>query len=562
MIKVYAPGVEVEVINQVVTPPPPPPPAPPPPAPPPPTDFQQYIPWDRGDGPTRDYWSHHLLMKWKNPNVGDWIDRDGVKQGTNPYASTYVDKELVWFELDVTALINKFITTGRNKGIFLRSDKVDGVKVSGRLGFNKPELVLNGSTKPPLNAFARFSTSSSAGLDSTQSVNLVSAGAVIIHFDLKGITTPVVSAVLRLYAEDLWSGKPTITAFECDAPEIVIGSSNPVPGLAAAVGSEAALKNHPSVLRAGDFSDIRDTYKEGGTVFDTVSRSLDAETGLLVGEQLPDPDFPGTTMFRGYFRQGAWDEGDKRGSSSFKTEHMNALVSQDPMGSPSVVEEEMFARLYFYLEDDWNSVRDSNKMALGWDLRLGWWNPAAGGYWQSVTGNGGAKGDGRRRIVSKKSVAMPLSQQNEYWGHSIRMEAGKASATGNPYAALRPIQSYAYHIDQETDYGTMFRLGNVCIQKKRWFCIEQQIKMNSLTGPADSLGNREAVPDGILRTWLDGEVCDERTNLRFRRHPSMGIQGPWINWFYGGKQPSEMKMHYRMNNLVVAREYIGQRVGA
>jgi hypothetical protein len=55
-------------------------------------------------------------------------------------------------------------------------------------------------------------------------------------------------------------------------------------------------------------------------------------------------------------------------------------------------------------------------------------------------------------------------------------------------------------------------------------------------------------------------MCGEVTNLRWRRHREMGVQGPWVNWFYGGKLPTEVPMHYRMNHVVVARKYIGPRV--
>jgi hypothetical protein len=63
-----------------------------------------------------------------------------------------------------------------------------------------------------------------------------------------------------------------------------------------------------------------------------------------------------------------------------------------------------------------------------------------------------------------------------------------------------------------------------------------------------------------LRSWLDGVLISEVKGLRWRRHPEMGIQGPWINWYYGGKQPTERTMHFRMNHLAVARRYIGPRV--
>jgi hypothetical protein len=345
-----------------------------------------------------------------------------------------------------------------------------------------------------------------------------------------------------------------VEVYECDAPRIVIGGDrSPQSGLAAEAGSEVALKTHPDIITAGDFSDIV-IRQRGGSVWDMVSLA----DGSTV-EFLPDPDAPGTTMLRGRFRAGTWDQGHLRGSCTFKVETMRADPS-DPLRPPATVTEEMFARIYVYLEDDFDSVRDSNKMPIGWNLAMGYWDDANKGYWQMITG-GGVRGTGRKFFAPAKTFG--ATQPEDRWaysGHEIRMEAGKASASGNPYSDLRPVQSYVYHLDQVTAYGDMFRLGSVCIRKGRWFCMEQQIKMNSLTGAADSLGNREGVADGVLRTWVDGVLASELTNLRWRRHPQMGVQGPLVQWYYGGKQPSEVEMHFRMNHFACARRYIGPRV--
>jgi hypothetical protein len=233
----------------------------------------------------------------------------------------------------------------------------------------------------------------------------------------------------------------------------------------------------------------------------------------------------------------------------------------DPLRPPAVVEPEMYCRLYMYLEDDWRSTRDANKMAMGWNLRMGWWNDAQKGYWQSTTGNGGARGTGLKLYAPAKTLGSGQSTPRwEYQGHSIRMEAGLGVDDGNPYESMRPVQSYIYNLDQPTGYGQVARLGNAVLQRGRWHCIEQHIRINSIEGPYDDLGNGTAVADGVLRTWVDGILVSELNSLRWRRHPEMGVQGPWVNWYYGGKQATERTMHYRMNHLVVARQYIGPRV--
>jgi hypothetical protein len=515
----------------------------------------QYLVWDGGDGPNKASWSQHLQLAWKHSGVGDWIDAQGVSQGGSAFSAAPVLAQQTWVEFDVSSIVAKFVASGENKGFTLRTADRAGAKFAGRLSANPPQLVVDGQPMS-LQAFACYAAEVNGGIDSRLQVAVQATMTGIVQFDLRAVAG-VSSATLRLYCERRYSSTPTIEVYECDAPRVVVGAAEgPRVGIAMQAGSELALKAHPAVLRAGDFSDIVPT-NQGGTVFDSVAFEAGAD-GVPRVVQMPDPDFPGSTMLRGRFEAGAWDEGAKRSSCSFQTEHMRADES-DPRRPPAVIEEEMFARLYIFLEDDWNSVRDANKLAIGWDLRMGWWNPAQRGYWQSVTGNGGAPGDGRRRVVGARSPGLSSSEQYEYWGHSIRMEAGRGSTTGNPYGALRPLQSYVYNLDQPTAYGSMFRLGSACIRKGQWFCLEQQIKMNSIVGPLDAQGNGEAVADGVMRTWVDGVLASEITNLRWRRHPQMGIQGPWINWFYGGKQPSEVEMHYRMNHFAVARQYIGPR---
>lgn len=66
-----------------------------------------------------------------------------------------------------------------------------------------------------------------------------------------------------------------------------------------------------------------------------------------------------------------------------------------------------------------------------------------------------------------------------------------------------------------------------------------------------------AAPDGVLQTWLDGVLIDSRTDMRWRRHPEMGVGSPWVNWFFGGKQAANSEQHWRMGRCVLARAYIG-----
>jgi hypothetical protein len=515
-------------------------------------DARQFLTWDAGSGPSRDFWSRHLKLRWKNSSVGDWVDASGVAQGATPFVAAPVTATPGWQQFDGTTLVRQWLRSGENKGFMLRISGKSSPSLTwaGRLSANPPRLVVTMSdgrvVQCPCHAFAGFASSTTSGIDTRQQTRTSTVQSSILQFDLRALQGDVGSAAVHLHCDDKSGTSHVLQVFECDPPRFQLGADHAVPraGLAAEAGSEVALKTHPDVIRAGDFSDLGK-----GVLFDSVQLSENS-----VNQQLPDPDRPGSVMFRGSFTPLG------RGSFSGHIETMRANYG-DPLRPPAVVEEEMFARLYFFLEDDWRSTRDANKMAIGWDLRMGWWNNAQGGYWQSTTGNGGARGSGLKIYApAKRNGSSQAYDCWEYQGHSIRMEAGRGVEDGNPYEAMRPVESYAYNLDQSSDFGDMYRLGNAVIQRGRWHCIEQQIKMNSVTGPYDPAGNGQAVADGELRSWLDGVLISEVKGLRWRRHPEMGIQGPWINWYYGGKQPTERTMHFRMNHLAVARRYIGPRV--
>ena len=521
-----------------------------------PGDPPQFLSWDAGSGPNRTHWSQHLQLPWKNPTYGDWLDAAGAPQGATPYAVVSVTTAGIFYNFPITNLVKKWVVTGENRGALLRTASTSAATWSGRTASlaQRPVLVVHtttGTFNCPCLALASYAKTSSAGLDTRLRAKLAPDQAVIAQFDLRAVTGTVVDATMKLYCESKSSTAVSASVFELDPPRFQLGTGGLQiqNGVAASYPRDASLRSHPSIIRAGDFSNLAP-----GVLFDSYSFNP-AYNPYSV---LPDPDAPGTMMFRGSFNPSA--SGQARGSFTGRIETMRANYA-DPLRPPILVEEQMFCRLYIYLEDDWNSVLDSNKMAIGWDLRMGWWNDAGGGYWQSTTGNGGAPGTGMKVYApAGKNGSSQRYSRWEYQGHAVRMEAGKGVNDGNPYTHLRPLQTYAYNLDQPTAYGQMIRLGNGVIGKGRWHCIEQQIKMNSIAGPYDPLGNGVAVPDGVIRTWLDGVLCSEVTNMRWRRHRDMGVQGPWVNWFYGGKLPTEVPMHYRMNHLAVSREYIGPRI--
>jgi hypothetical protein len=571
--------------------PPAPAPEPPPapqPAPVPPGTFEpritgeeqmpQYLLDDTGNGPNYRYSCAHLGLEWLHKNVGDWLDADGLSQGPRPSATVSVPA-IGAVELDATALTRRLLENG-NQGIRLKAGGAAGVVIcDGRTGAKPPVLRVVTATgvvdcKCTASAMWTSEATGTATQDSRAKIqfdggNFHSA----LRFDLSGVIGDVERASLLLNVQARFGSGTAINAFELLARRFVMGagSAPPMLGLAARVG-EANLAGQPGVDMAGDFAGTTfDASRNTATVpklFGPVNAHPDTFVGIV-----EDVHAPGTFAWRGRFvpinRSNSSSVGtDPRRGAFDGTKALMLPDMTDPLRPAVNPVLERFYRCYILLEDDWGTVNDGNKMGLTWDLRGGWWNDA--GYWQSTTGNGGSRGDGRRVKATVNNGGI-LTPRWVHQGHMERMEAGQRPLNPFPYGDLRRPVGYNYHIDQGGPFpgGDLDPLGGVIygnvldsmITKGRPYCLEQRLRMNSVDmSVVDANGNGEAVPDGILTTWINGVMVDHRDTYRWRRHPSMGIFGVNLNWYLGGRQESFTTMHFQTNLVVLADEYIGPRV--
>ncbi len=113
-----------------------------------------------------------------------------------------------------------------------------------------------------------------------------------------------------------------------------------------------------------------------------------------------------------------------------------------------------------------------------------------------------------------------------------------------------PVGNYVYHTDiPNSVYGQHFVWeinDRGYLEKNRWYCVEMYIKLNT---PKKN--------DGILRGWIDGDPAYERTNLRFRDTPDLKIETIWLNLYHGGSPAAPSDQVMFIDNIVIAREYIG-----
>lgn len=114
-----------------------------------------------------------------------------------------------------------------------------------------------------------------------------------------------------------------------------------------------------------------------------------------------------------------------------------------------------------------------------------------------------------------------------------------------------PIGNYVYHADMKGQWGNYF-IWNTdnrgYLEKNRWYCIEMYVKMNT---PEQN--------DGILRGWVDGEPAYEKTDLRYRKTSDLKIETIWLNVYHGGFDVAPSDQVLFIDNIVVARKYIGPR---
>jgi hypothetical protein len=479
----------------------------------------QYILYDGPSGVTARYWNRALGIVWQNVG-GDWRDRNEAPQGPTPYATGTLRDGRV--HLDVTTLVRRWLVDG-NTGLFVRTNDA-ALRIAAREDPNtarRPLLAVEtdaGQVLCPSTADSSITPSTARSVGETPTL---SGGRYVMQFDLSSVKGAVQRATLTLCAVPPAGGAVQVEVMRLDAPRLLTRPGDVGrdavrrSGLAQAFPYDRGIQSHPDVLFATDFAG--ETWKTYFT--DAVSDPTFGRDPLLQSTYIRGQFIPGST-----------------GSS-------NLDYQWTAHGRPEP--EEIYFRYYVFLENDWGSLVDGNKMP-GLAGRYGIWN---GRSYTRVTGNGGERTVGDA-IVDEQG-------RRVLRGWSMRTVAYRKPNDDNPYRDLTGLITYAYHVDQRGNYGDGWRWGAACLERNRWYCIEQYAKMNTVAGPFDKNGNGTGKPDGVLRVWVDGVPVLEKTDIRFRLNRDIKINEVWLNWYHGGTRPAQAVHHWRMANVVVARSYIG-----
>ncbi len=533
--------------------PPAPPPAPTPPAPPPPPpalgNVVQYLSHDGdriGDvfgssAPTNMYWNNVLQFRWRRGEWGDWMDADQtplglMTAGARAYASLPVPAA-GRYTVAVTPLVRRWRNNGLNRGFYLRMrNNPFPVTFAGRTHATaaaQPQLVVvtdAGTYRLPARCNATWATSTTRIVSSSDLWRLSGQEPAILQFDLSQVSGNVSSATLEISSVNHEVGSTmangVVDVFEADPPSFAVPTSVPSPelGVAAAAGSFHGLASHPSVLFSDDFS------TPGWT-----------DTGWAFAPQRVANPATGTTYARGSFRAGANE------SASIRKDVVGGTGRN---GEVDVVRPELYGQYWLYLEPDFGTAGRSTAIKIpAMGVQYGWWNDV--GYWQQTTGNGGSQGTGLK-------VWNAARGKWEYQGHSIRILTGVKAEDNSAYANLFAVAFYPYNLDQNGPFPAGESWPYVALEIGSWYCIDLFIKQNSMSGAQDADGNyATAHADGELKAWVNGLPAFSKSTYRWRRHADFGVQGIWIDFYHGGIDPAPYDMHYRIDRVTLATEYIG-----
>jgi hypothetical protein len=492
--------------------------------------------------PTNTMWNLVLGFPWRRGGFGDWLDARQVEFGVDAtgavaHASVAVP-EPARYEVEVGALVQRWLTTGENRGFYLRlRDNAFPVYFAGRAASDvdaRPSLTVVTDVDTyvlPARCNASWAASTSQPISSSNQWVLSGEGPAIVQFDLATVEGAVTEATFAFtdVAHDVGSTSAlgVVDVFEADPPRFVVPDAvdGGVLGLAAEHDSFAAIAGDPDVLFSDDFA--TPGWADDGWDH-PVERAQNPETG--------------TTYARGQFVRGSNSSANLRSDVSRGTAD----------GTPDQVLEELFGQYHLFLESDFGSNIDGIKIpAMG--VQFGYWNPV--GYWQQTTGNGGSPGTGLKVWNEAQGVW-------EYQGHSVRILSGQRAADASAYGDLLALSLYPYNLDQQGPFPASESLPYVAIRRERWYAIDIHVKQNSIEPPLDADGNGQAVADGEYRVWINGYPALTRTGFRWRRHAEFGVQGLWVDFYHGGVPPAPYAMHYRIDRVTLARRYIGPQVAS
>jgi hypothetical protein len=519
--------------------------------------------WDGPSGVSKDFFNFGARLPWLNIG-GDWSDAAQVAQGSSAYATiTFATAGPA--TAMITPLVQRWYANG-NTGAYLKCT-ANAAYVATRANSSltlRPVIALRLSDSTTVQLICSASTVANLTTSyplTGQTLVVQATSAMLLRFTLPPLgTRTILSAALTLNATQIY-GATTLKVFELRPPKF-FDSGTPQLGIADRYDHDEGIASDGQVYFATQF----DEPNWQGQWF---------PIGLLASDAVVvDDDELGTPALAVHYHIGEtspcylnhmWSQKvpgvpTTNAAGTLKIYEQIPVTQYDTLNNQDCPSEVYF-RYYLKLNDDYQCDVDGKKLP-GIAGRYGYWNWSGTnkGYYQVVNGNGGSPTKGTKILQS----AYPGGFY--YSGWSMRHLAQVGPSDANPYGDRVIANTYAYHAAMTGFYGDTWRWGSpstgwINYEPERWYCIEQYVKMNTLSGPYDSLGNGVGRPDGILRGWVDGVLVIEKKDIVFRKHPAIRVDEIWLDHYHGGTTPAEAEHGFEMANLVVASAYIGPMRG-
>lgn len=610
-------SVDVRDASQASAPPPPPPPPPPDPQPATARYRDQTALLFQGSawrslparipgsadfpciyGPNAVYVDRMAGWAWDHKG-GDWLDRQGLRQGREPWAVALTERgpvDLVRrYTLDITALVRHTQAAGRWLAMLVTAGGYSRTIASRWHDTEAPLLRLtlaDGATAtlaPTLTAPAVVGTPNPSAL--------VMHAPLFVEFERPA--APVAQALLEL----------TVTAHpnQVRAPLEVWLLDPPRnlgqvrQGIAAQAGLlDAGLPEHPSVLLAHHYRDGQpqdrwimpgatnvlastnfdpalwggepDTSKlphsaQGRWVMGSQVRSMGIVTSTYVGDGF-EPLAPGVGALRAEMAAEVHADGEVVDYGGSGGANAVIFLPEEHFGRAAHLFTRYCIRLGLpdgptYRTDParrFNVYHRPNQVAPAWTDMAGKFGIVPDGQ-TSAGGTSGSAGGGQ--------------------GWTLRLAWAECDgAVGGPMeGGVRPgwhLFDFGAFNPKEHRYsgddGNLAQWGQIggrggMLYAGRWYCLETEVRLNTILQTAPGY-----VADGELRAWLDGVLVFERRGLVFRTWPfntlqrtpanmpplrELGARGLWLNWYHGGVTKSGQRRVQYMSEIVCGTEYIG-----
>ncbi len=457
---------------------------------------------DSDQGMTCHYYSAAARLEWGRQG-GDWFDVRGVAYGEEPYSTSTVPRldarQIV--QIDVTDLVKRWRGDGAAEASIMLRDVSGGGVVNFASRENadataRPSLVIEWSDGSRSRLTARADT-------------FFSCPDYRSYGREPQLKVGGRQAALLIFPLNHQGNGGIRSAWLMLSSDKQYGKGNTVgaflasfpgsgvsrveAGLADVFDGDDGIAEHPDVIRA---------IGVGGAPRHMSWRDLDSAPGGRVVESDPANRFEP-------LKGEALAVTIAKGSNGA----LNAHIRFDDAAASEP--EEAFFRYYLRFGENWNPAADGGKLPgfSGTYGRAGW---------------GMRKSDGHNGWSAR--------------GAFFRQAEGAAGD-------LRGVGSYVYHARMDGASGETWgwSLGpSGLLHKNRWYSIEQHVKLNT-PGKAD----------GVLRAWVDGQLVFERSDIRYRDNEALKIESVWLNVYHGGVTPASNEMTLYIDNLVIARKYIG-----